>query len=71
MLDDVALDDIGYDPFDVKVMGNPHPYYERLRNEHPDYVIIWLEAVLWLTILPPSTTATSFFTFTTPVSGCT
>jgi cytochrome P450 len=37
MLDDLALDDIGYDPFDVKVMGNPHPYYERLRNEHPVY----------------------------------
>ena len=30
-------DDIGYDPFDVKVMTNPHPYYTRLRNEQPVY----------------------------------
>jgi cytochrome P450 len=30
-------DDIGYDPFDVKVMSNPHPYYTRLRNEQPVY----------------------------------
>jgi cytochrome P450 len=30
-------DDIGYDPFDLKVMTNPHPYYRRLRNEQPVY----------------------------------
>lgn len=32
-----ALDDIGYDPFDVKIMGNPHPFYDRLRSQHPVY----------------------------------
>jgi cytochrome P450 len=37
MLDDLKQDDIGYDPFDVKVMTNPHPYYTRLRNERPVY----------------------------------
>ena len=37
MLDGAQLDDIHYDPFDVKVMSNPHPYYERLRNEAPVY----------------------------------
>ncbi len=31
------MDDIGYDPFDLKVMSNPLPYYERLRNEAPVY----------------------------------
>jgi hypothetical protein len=31
------LDDIGYDPFDVRVMRNPHPYYKRLRAEQPVY----------------------------------
>ncbi len=36
MLDDVA-DDIGYDPFDLRVMTNPQPYYERLRSEQPVY----------------------------------
>ena len=30
-------DDIGYDPFDVNVMIDPHPYYTRLRNEQPVY----------------------------------
>ena len=37
MLDGAQLDGIHYDPFDVKVMSNPHPYYERLRNEAPVY----------------------------------
>jgi cytochrome P450 len=37
MLDDLPQDDIGYDPFDVRVMTNPHPYYQRLRNERPVY----------------------------------
>jgi cytochrome P450 len=37
MLDDLKPDDIGYDPFDVRVMTNPHPYYTRLRNERPVY----------------------------------
>ncbi len=37
MLDDLTQDDIGYDPFDLKVMTNPHPYYTRLRNERPVY----------------------------------
>lgn len=37
MLDDLKQDDIGYDPFDLKVMTNPHPYYTRLRNERPVY----------------------------------
>jgi hypothetical protein len=41
------MDDIGYDPFDVKVMTNPHPYYKRLRNERsvyytPKYDTFWL-----------------------------
>ena len=39
MLDGAQLDDIHYDPFDVKVMSNPHPYYERLRNEAPVYFL--------------------------------
>jgi cytochrome P450 len=29
--------DIGYDPFDIGVMSNPLPYYERLRREQPVY----------------------------------
>ncbi len=29
--------DIGYDPFDVKVMTNPYPYYRQLRVSHPVY----------------------------------
>ena len=29
--------DIGYDPFDVKVMTNPYPYYRQLRASHPVY----------------------------------
>ena len=37
MRGDVALDDIGYDPFDVRVMANPHPFYDRLRNRQPVY----------------------------------
>jgi cytochrome P450 len=37
MLDEQEVDDIGYDPFDVKVMTNPLPYYQRLRNERPVY----------------------------------
>ena len=37
MLDELKQDDIGYDPFDVRVMTNPHPYYTRLRNERPVY----------------------------------
>lgn len=31
------VDDIGYDPFDLKVMSNPIPYYERMRAEKPVY----------------------------------
>lgn len=34
---EIAADDIGYDPFDVKVMTDPHPYYRRLRREQPVY----------------------------------
>ena len=37
MLNDMQQDEIGYDPFDVKVMTNPLPYYTRLRNERPVY----------------------------------
>jgi cytochrome P450 len=29
--------DIGYDPFDIKVMTNPYPYYRQLRASHPIY----------------------------------
>jgi cytochrome P450 len=29
--------DIGYDPFDLKVMSDPYPYYRRLRASHPVY----------------------------------
>ena len=29
--------DIGYDPFDLKVMTNPYPYYRQLRASHPVY----------------------------------
>lgn len=29
--------DIGYDPFDLKVMSNPYPYYRELRASHPIY----------------------------------
>ena len=29
--------DIGYDPFDLKVMSNPYPYYRKLRASHPIY----------------------------------
>ena len=35
--ENLHVDDIGYDPFDVKVMTNPHPYYTRLRDERPVY----------------------------------
>ena len=45
MLDGAQLDDIHYDPFDVKVMSNPHPYYERLRNEAPVLVQEFLSRV--------------------------
>lgn len=31
------MKEIGYDPFDLEVMANPHPYYDRLRNEAPVY----------------------------------
>src|SRR6516225_4131302 len=34
---EIEADDIGYDPFDVKVMSDPHPYYRRLRRERPVY----------------------------------
>jgi cytochrome P450 len=29
--------DIGYDPFDLKVMSNPYPYYRKLRASYPVY----------------------------------
>ena len=29
--------DIGYDPFDLKVMSNPYPYYRKLRASYPIY----------------------------------
>ncbi|WP_167854953.1 cytochrome P450 [Mangrovimicrobium sediminis] len=32
-----TTDDIGYDPFDVTVMGNPYPYYQKLRAQQPVY----------------------------------
>lgn len=37
MLSEAQIDDINYDPFDVTVMSNPHPYYRRLRAEQPIY----------------------------------
>ena len=37
MLDGDVTDEIGYDPFDVTVMTDPLPYYERLRSECPVY----------------------------------
>lgn len=33
------LPDFEYDPFTTEVMGNPHPYYKRLRDDFPVYYI--------------------------------
>jgi cytochrome P450 len=37
MFSEPGVNDIGYDPFDIQVMSNPHPYYQRLRDERPVY----------------------------------
>ncbi len=36
-MNDLAMQDFGYDPFDAGVMADPLPYYRVLREHHPVY----------------------------------
>lgn len=59
--------DIGYDPFDIAVMANPLPYYERLRREQPvyytpQYDTFWLsrfDDIVELTMADPDSVISS------------